>query len=118
MIFAHWSAGRGVPRAHGVASDVPGVSASWATRVAPVVIEAYRLLLSPLVGGACRYTPSCSAYAEEAFRRHRGSQAAWLTLKRLARCRPFGGFGYDPVPPAEAGDDHSTVDTAVSRVKG
>jgi putative membrane protein insertion efficiency factor len=46
----------------------------------------------------CRFHPSCSAYAVEAFERHGAARGTWLTMRRLARCQPFGGFGVDPVP--------------------
>jgi putative membrane protein insertion efficiency factor len=46
----------------------------------------------------CRFHPSCSAYAIEAIERHGAGRGSWLTLRRLARCQPFGGFGVDPVP--------------------
>ena len=62
------------------------------------MVRLYQLVLSPYFGGQCRYVPSCSAYALEALERHGALRGSWLTLKRLARCQPFGGFGYDPVP--------------------
>lgn len=65
------------------------------------VIKMYRLLLSPWLGRHCRYHPSCSRYATEAIEIHGAWPGAWLALKRLARCHPWGGQGYDPVPPRE-----------------
>jgi uncharacterized protein len=62
------------------------------------LIRAYQVLLGPLLGGHCRFTPTCSHYALEAFRLHNPLRAAWLTIRRLARCHPAGGQGYDPVP--------------------
>ncbi|HKZ33153.1 MAG TPA: membrane protein insertion efficiency factor YidD [Vicinamibacteria bacterium] len=56
------------------------------------------MLLSPLLGGHCRFWPSCSAYAEEAIRRHGARRGAALALARLLRCQPFHRGGIDPVP--------------------
>lgn len=67
-------------------------------RIGLLLIKAYRLLLSPWVGWHCRFDPTCSHYAEEAIRRHGACRGGWLTLKRIARCHPWGGSGYDPVP--------------------
>ena len=61
-------------------------------------IEAYRLLLSPLFGGFCRFEPSCSRYAAEAISRHGALRGLALAARRLARCQPWGASGFDPVP--------------------
>jgi uncharacterized protein len=63
-------------------------------------IRAYRLVGSPWLGRHCRFQPTCSEYALEALERHGAARGLWLTLRRLARCRPGGGAGYDPVPDA------------------
>jgi uncharacterized protein len=63
------------------------------------LIGAYQLLISPLLLPACRFEPSCSHYAQEAIAAHGVLRGIVLTLKRLARCHPWGGSGYDPVPP-------------------
>jgi putative membrane protein insertion efficiency factor len=55
-------------------------------------------VISPNLGPLCRYEPSCSHYAYEAVERHGVLRGVWLTLRRLGRCRPLGGRGYDPVP--------------------
>jgi uncharacterized protein len=68
-----------------------------ATRTLQAVVRAYQLVLSPWFGGACRFTPSCSAYAIEALGRHGAWRGSWLALKRLARCHPWGPAGFDPV---------------------
>jgi putative membrane protein insertion efficiency factor len=61
-------------------------------------IRAYRLLLSPVIAPRCRYLPTCSEYALEALARHGLWRGGWLALRRVLRCHPWGGFGYDPVP--------------------
>jgi putative membrane protein insertion efficiency factor len=61
-------------------------------------IKAYRLLISPWFGAACRFTPSCSSYTQEAILRHGPVRGVWLGARRIARCHPWGGSGYDPVP--------------------
>jgi putative membrane protein insertion efficiency factor len=72
--------------------------ASPLQRLLCAAIEAYRALLSPFFAGLCRHEPSCSRYASEALGRHGAAKGAWLALRRLARCHPFGTSGYDPVP--------------------
>ncbi len=62
-------------------------------------LRIYRRFLSPLLPPACRFTPSCSAYAEEAMRIHGTLKGACLTVYRVLRCHPFCPGGYDPVPP-------------------
>ncbi|MCW3073384.1 MAG: hypothetical protein JWP69_453 [Flaviaesturariibacter sp.] len=63
------------------------------------LIRLYQRLLSPLLGAQCRFSPTCSAYGLEAFKRHGAFKGFWLTVKRIGRCHPWGGSGYDPVPP-------------------
>lgn len=58
----------------------------------------YRACISPLMPPSCRFQPTCSAYALEALRRHGPLKGLWLTLRRIGRCHPWGGSGYDPVP--------------------
>ena len=67
-------------------------------RLLLLAIEAYRALLSPLLGGHCRFWPSCSVYAQEAIEKHGAWRGARLALLRLARCQPFARGGIDPVP--------------------
>ena len=69
-----------------------------ARRFVLILIRIYRSGISPLLAPACRYTPSCSAYAEEAVRKYGAARGSWLALRRLLRCHPWGGTGYDPVP--------------------
>lgn len=75
-------------------SDAPGVAA----RILIGLVEAYRILLAPLVGGYCRFVPSCSVYGAEAVRRHGAVRGLALTVRRLLRCQPFHPGGFDPVP--------------------
>jgi len=62
-------------------------------------IRCYKFFISPLLPPACRFYPTCSAYAAEAVLRHGVFRGTWLALRRLLRCHPWGGSGYDPVPP-------------------
>ena len=63
-----------------------------------LLIKFYRSYISPLLGPSCRFYPTCSSYALEAFRTHNFFFALWLTVWRLLRCNPFSKGGYDPVP--------------------
>ncbi len=62
------------------------------------LIKLYQYLLSPLLGAACRFTPSCSQYGLQAIQKHGPFKGAWLTIKRIGRCHPWGKHGHDPVP--------------------
>jgi len=75
---------RGVSRALGLAINM--------------MIRAYQLLLAPVLPPSCRYYPSCSHYAAEAIERHGPWRGSDLAMRRLLRCHPWGGSGYDPVP--------------------
>jgi uncharacterized protein len=77
----------------------PGRMMSLALRGA---IRFYQLTLAYFFVGACRYEPSCSTYAAEAVARHGALRGSWLAAHRLCRCGPWGGQGYDPVPPVAA----------------
>jgi len=63
-----------------------------------LLVRFYQLCISPLLPPSCRFTPTCSQYALEALRKYGPLKGGWLTLRRLARCHPWGGSGYDPVP--------------------
>ena len=63
-----------------------------------VLVRFYQLCISPLTPAACRFTPTCSQYALEAFRKHGIFKGFYLTVRRILRCHPWGGHGYDPVP--------------------
>ncbi len=69
----------------------------WAT-LAKALIRIYQYGISPILPGTCRYQPTCSAYAIEAINRHGALKGLWLGVKRIFRCHPWGGSGYDPVP--------------------
>jgi putative membrane protein insertion efficiency factor len=66
-------------------------------------VHLYRVFLSPFLGGACKFYPSCSQYAQEAIALHGAKHGSWLALKRLGRCRPFTKGGFDPVPDSMLG---------------
>ncbi|MEL6792288.1 MAG: membrane protein insertion efficiency factor YidD [Pseudomonadota bacterium] len=68
---------------------------SW---VFSLPVKLYRATFSPLVGMNCRYHPTCSAYALEALEKHGAIKGSWLAARRILRCHPFGGSGFDPVP--------------------
>ena len=74
------------------------------------LIRLYRLTLSPWLGRSCRFQPSCSRYAIEALERHGALRGSRLAATRIARCHPWGGSGYDPVPggPAPNPDGRGT----------
>lgn len=72
--------------------------ASLLARGLLLAIEGYRVTLSPLLGGQCRFEPSCSQYAQQALVRHGARRGLRLALGRLLRCHPFSRAGYDPVP--------------------
>ena len=64
-----------------------------------LLIKFYQVCISPLKGGpTCRFTPTCSQYALEAFKKYGPFKGGWLALRRILRCHPWGGSGYDPVP--------------------
>jgi hypothetical protein len=67
------------------------------TRAALAAIHLYRITLSPYIGPACRFSPSCSRYAEEALRKHGIIKGGAMSLRRVLRCHPFSEGGYDPV---------------------
>lgn len=86
---------------------------SLAANVAIKAVRAYRFVRSGALP-TCRYMPSCSAYALEAFQRHGAIRGGWLSFRRLCRCHPWAGFGFDPVPDAGHGTarSQSAVPTA------
>jgi len=62
------------------------------------LIKIYQFTLSPFLGKQCRFVPTCSQYGIEAIKKYGALKGSWLTIKRIARCNPWGGSGYDPVP--------------------
>ena len=68
------------------------------SRILILLIRFYQRAISPHFPPACRYTPSCSAYAVEALKKYGALKGTWLAAKRISRCHPWGGSGYDPVP--------------------
>jgi len=71
---------------------------SWTSRIGVTLVRAYQLLLSPFMGGACRFEPSCSQYAITAFELHGLFAGGRLAIRRILKCHPFGPHGLDPVP--------------------
>lgn len=71
---------------------------SLISKVMLALLWFYRHCISPLTPAACRYTPTCSQYAVEAIKKYGPFKGGWLALKRILRCHPWGGSGYDPVP--------------------
>ncbi|MBL6646724.1 MAG: membrane protein insertion efficiency factor YidD [Flavobacteriaceae bacterium] len=63
-----------------------------------VIIKVYQTLISPFFPASCRFSPTCSSYALEAFQKHGPLKGLWLTIKRIGKCHPWGGKGHDPVP--------------------
>jgi len=63
-----------------------------------LLVKFYKLSISPLLPGTCRYTPTCSGYCIEALRKHGPIKGLFLCIKRVLSCNPWGGHGYDPVP--------------------
>lgn len=63
------------------------------------LVRVYQRAISPILPSSCRYSPTCSQYTVEAFQMHGLFKGSWLGIKRIASCNPWGGSGYDPVPP-------------------
>jgi putative membrane protein insertion efficiency factor len=76
-----------------------GSAARW---LLLLFVRFYQIFFSPFLGGACKFYPSCSRYAQEAIAMHGARRGAWLAIKRLGRCRPFTKGGFDPLPEPDA----------------
>jgi len=90
------------------------------------LLRAYRFLLSPWIGGSCRFWPTCSEYSREAIETHGAARGTYMTITRLARCHPYGAGGVDPVPAtfhwrcwcADADASAGTADPARAQPRG
>ncbi len=71
---------------------------NFLSRILIAPIRLYQLAISPLLPKSCRFEPTCSHYTIEALGKHGPFKGAWLSTKRICRCHPWGGTGYDPVP--------------------
>ena len=71
------------------------------------LVRLYRLAISPWLGANCRFDPTCSSYAIEALEVHGVLKGTWLAVRRIGRCHPWGGSGYDPVPNVPEDDDET-----------
>lgn len=70
----------------------------WLKSFAILLIKLYQGIISPYLPNSCRYHPTCSQYGIEAYKKYNFFKATWLTAKRISRCHPWGGSGYDPLP--------------------
>jgi uncharacterized protein len=74
------------------------VGKKWASYPLIGLVKFYQNFISPFTPASCRYTPTCSQYTLEALQKHGAFEGGWLAIKRISRCQPWGGSGYDPVP--------------------
>lgn len=72
---------------------------SFSSKILIGLIRVYQIVISPLIGPRCRFTPTCSCYGIEALKTYGALKGSWLTLKRILKCHPLNEGGYDPVPP-------------------
>jgi len=79
------------------------------------LVRLYQWTISPILGPNCRYQPTCSAYAVEAIQRHGPLRGIWLAVGRIGRCHPWGGMGYDPVPPRADKPTHAREITRLTQ---
>ncbi|MCW9034504.1 MAG: membrane protein insertion efficiency factor YidD [Rhodospirillales bacterium] len=76
-----------------------------------LLVRGYQLVISPIFPASCRYHPTCSSYAMQALQGHGALKGGWLALKRIGRCHPWGGSGYDPVPELHPSNTESKQNT-------
>lgn len=72
---------------------------SFGAKILVGLVRFYQIVISPIIGPRCRFTPTCSCYALEALKMHGAAKGSWLTAKRILKCHPLNAGGYDPVPP-------------------
>ncbi|OZN25089.1 membrane protein insertion efficiency factor YidD [Actinobacillus seminis] len=72
---------------------------SFGAKILVRSVRFYQVVISPIIGPRCRFTPTCSCYALEALKIHGVAKGSWLTVKRILKCHPLNAGGYDPVPP-------------------
>ncbi len=84
-------------------SEIKSIFKNFLRAIAMLCVRIYQVVLSPFLGGACRFEPSCSHYALEALESESFFHATFLILKRLSKCHPWGGSGFDPVHFAPTG---------------
>jgi uncharacterized protein len=101
QLSANSSIQAGAKTRHLTGANVATRIATFAAWSLLAFVQFYKIFFSPFLGGACKFYPSCSNYAQEAIELHGARRGAWLALKRLGRCRPFTKGGFDPVPDAE-----------------
>ena len=77
----------------------------WLALPLVALVRFYQVAISPWLGGNCRFQPTCSAYAIEALETHGAMKGGWLAIRRIGRCHPWGGSGYDPVPGSDSRKD-------------
>lgn len=82
------------------------------------LVRFYRTAISPWTPPSCRYTPTCSAYALEALRVHGAGKGGWMAVRRILRCHPWGGHGYDPVPGTEVEEGGASVELEKTATSG
>ena len=84
---------------------MPSAVSRLLSRPLIALVRVYRVAISPWLGMNCRYQPTCSEYAMEALRTHGAFKGTGLAVRRIGRCHPWGGSGYDPVPGSRGEDD-------------